>query len=90
MSSYNESDLEDIEFAIKISSDVYGDEIFTYDSEEERNKGLARLSKSIEKQEDGIDRELYFVDHGDEELVAEWDGEEWMSHIQKEMPSLQF
>lgn len=90
MSSYTDEQLEEIEFAIKTSSEVFGNEIFKYESEEDRNKALARLSREIEKKDDGIDREIYFVDHGDEELVAEWDGEEWMSHIQKEMPSLQF
>lgn len=90
MSNYTDDQLEEIEFAIKTSSDVFGNEIFKYDSEDEREAGLSRLSSKIEKLQDGIDREIYYIDHGDEELVAEWDGEEWMSHIQKEKPSLQF
>lgn len=88
MSTYTEKELEEIEFAIKLSSDVYGNEYFTYDTEEDRNEGLARLTKKIENLGDEIDREIYFVDHGEEELVAEWDGDEWHSHILKDEPVL--
>ena len=88
MGHYTEDQLEDIEFAIKVSSEVYGNEFFVCDSAEEREARLARLSKRIEKLDDEIEREIFYVDHGDDTLVAEWNGEDWDSHVLKEEQAL--
>lgn len=87
MSHLTDEDIETIEFAIKMSSEVFGAEYFTDDTEEERNDRLARLTAKIEELNDGIDREISFLNYGDEEVVAEWDGEQWESHIFKDAPT---
>lgn len=83
MSHLTEDNLVDIEFAIKMSSEVFGDEYFTDDTAEERDERLARLTKKIEELDDGIEREISFVDFGDEDIVAEWNGSGWDYHAQK-------
>lgn len=83
MSHYTEEELENIEFATKMSSEVFGNEYFVDDDEEERHERLARLSAKIEELNDGIEREIFFVDYGDESTVAEWNGSAWDYHLQK-------
>lgn len=47
---------------IMMESDEYGGEIFEYSSKKEREAGLKRLISNIEELDDGIERELSFVD----------------------------
>lgn len=84
MSHLTDEDIETIEFAIKMSSEVFGAEYFTDKTEEERNERLARLTAKIEELDDGIEREISFVDYGDESIVAEWNGNAWDYHLNKD------
>ena len=87
MSHLTDEDIETIEFAIKMSSEVFGAEYFTDNTEEERNERLARLTAKIEELNDGIDREISFLDYGEETTVAEWNGSAWDYHLQKDTPT---
>lgn len=84
MSHLTEDEIEEIEFAIKMSSEVFGNEYFVDDTEEDRNERLARLTAKIEELDDGIEREISFVDYGDESIVAEWNGNAWDYHLNKD------
>lgn len=61
-----------------LSSELYGDDRFTYDSFEKAMAGLERLSKSAREhyEKDGIERRVSYVveddDEEEEEELGEW------------------
>lgn len=71
----------DPEFAIEMSSEAYGSEIFQYDTEQARLVGMARLLNTAVGLKDGIARTYHFgrIDREGEfhevEIAAEFDGE---------------
>jgi hypothetical protein len=73
------------DFAIEMTSEIFGSELFRYATEEDRISGLIRLMKTVEKLADGVERDYHFgmigADNeisGDIELAASWDGEGWV------------
>jgi len=47
-----------MQYILEMSSFEFGTETFPYDSEEERDKGRARIEAKIEKMNDGVEREF--------------------------------
>lgn len=69
--------------AIEMSSDIYGSEVFKYDSAIECLEGLQRLINKVTSLCDGVDRVLTHgeLDEDGDILIprfaAEFDGERW-------------
>lgn len=77
---YDEIDEEiyaGVKVGILLVSEVYGIEVFQYESEAERVEGVRRICSGIEEAYDGVDRDIAFVTDGDIRHVGTWDGEEW-------------
>ena len=68
---------EDIECGILMVSDEFGVELFKYDGEAERNEGAVRLSDKIAEMDDGMERDLVFVENGELEKFGSWNGSQW-------------
>lgn len=71
-------------FCIEMTSDVFGSELFKYESDAQRLEGMKRLSANIEELKDGIARTIRFDEMdedgnfvGNVEDAAAWNGTSW-------------
>lgn len=77
---------------IQMCSEAFGNNIFKYDTEQERIAGLLRLMAQVASRKDNIPRDFYFgeIDSAedaeeadlpsDTPCIASWNGEEWVTY----------
>ncbi|NTF17335.1 hypothetical protein G6L37_02665 [Agrobacterium rubi] len=73
----DESLFERVAYGAILSSDEFGVEIFTYDSETEREKGITKLCESVEAADDDIERDIWGIESGRRTFIGRWDGQTW-------------
>ena len=63
----------DAPWTVRMSSDLYGDEVFHYESFVEAATGMARLCTRIAELNDGVERSLFLDQYGEGEEPEEPD-----------------
>lgn len=77
-------ELEGQDYLVQVESEVFGPEVFTYYTEEERRAGIVRLMAKAVELNDGVDRHYYFseVSSNIEKDTVEYDQELRMRELE--------